>query len=130
MVDIEAEKKSVMKVMDKWLVAEQEKDLDATMKVFVKDAICLAPGMPLLTGFDAIKEFYKGFFEPLVSMDAQNKVQDVSESGMRAVVVGNFMMVMKTPDGEVSSEGKHLTVLKKVDGQWMCNAVAFNSNAS
>jgi uncharacterized protein (TIGR02246 family) len=129
MVDINAEKKAVLQVMEKWLIAEKEKDLETTMSFFVQDAVCLAPDMPILKGYDAVKQFYKGFFEPLLSMDADNAVLDVSESGERAVVTGDFTMVMKTPDSQFTSEGKHLTVLKKVDGKWMCNAVAFNSNA-
>jgi ketosteroid isomerase-like protein len=58
MVDIEAEKKALRKMIEKAFKAEDEKDMENTLAYFADDAIVQGAGIPQFKGIKAAREFF------------------------------------------------------------------------
>jgi len=128
MVDIEAEKKAIKKLIDVTFKAENEHDEKTLLDFYADDVIAIGPNMPAFQGKDKMKELYKEMLPTIVSIEGRSKHIEVSQSGDMAWDWGSNEAVYKGPDGNFEDKGKYFCTYKKVDGKWKCAAISWSSS--
>ena len=129
MVNVEAEKIEIEKVLKRVEDAENRKDIDAMFEEMTEDSILQKCGAPQIQGLDAWREDYEQFFKSgFISTSITCLGREVSASGDMAWEYGSFASEFEGPGGRTQSEGKYLGVLKKVDGKWKSAAVCISDN--
>jgi len=129
MVNVEAEKIEIEKVLKRIEDAENRKDVEAMFEEMTEDSILQNCGVPQIQGRDAWREDYERFFKSgFISTSITCLGREVSASGDMAWEYGSFVSEFEGPDGRTRSEGKYLGVLKKVDGKWKSAAVSISGN--
>jgi uncharacterized protein (TIGR02246 family) len=93
-------------------------DHDAASAIYVEDAILLPPGMPALTGRDAILDFMK-MMPPMTAFSAEDL--EIMGDGEKAVVRGTYSLTIEIPGSAPYTEkGKFIDVrVKQPDGKWL-----------
>jgi uncharacterized protein (TIGR02246 family) len=116
-IDIEAEKKAILKIMNDYIKAHNNKDLEGTLKPYSEELKFLAQGIPIV-GKTALSEMVQeGFKEDYThSMDILHI--DVSDSGDMAYIIGKNKRVSHSDEGDAAIEYKALGVFKKENGEW------------
>jgi len=127
MVDIEAEKKLIIRLNKEWIEAEVRKDIDFVMKFVSEDTIFQPPNMLPIVGREAVRELGTDFVKHLVSASSEVEKVEVSTSGDFAYIMLSCCYVM---EGSVVEELNVLKVWKKVVGEWKLVAGCFNSQKS
>jgi uncharacterized protein (TIGR02246 family) len=128
MVNVEAEKIEIERMIKTVEAAENRKDLDAMFEHLTDDAILQKCGAPQIQGLDAWREDYEKFFETFISTSITSLGIEVSLSGDMAWDYGVFVSEFEGSDGRAKAEGKYLGVYKKVDGKWKGAAVSISGN--
>ena len=122
--DIEAEKVNVQSVLDQWLQANRDQDVESYMKIFApdEDILNLGLGGDRWVGWKALKERTIEAYEAFDSLDfsVRDRVIQVHTSGQ----VAWFFLVLDlsfTAQGEsINVENVRLTgVLEKREGRWV-----------
>jgi ketosteroid isomerase-like protein len=129
MVNFEAEKIEIERVLKRIEAAENCKEVDAMFKDMTEDSILQKCGAPQIRGLEAWREDYEQFFKSgFISTSITCLGREVSASGDMAWEYGSFVSEFEGPDGRTKSEGKYLGVWKKVDGKWKSAAVSISGN--
>jgi len=90
------------------------------------DAKVLPPDHPVVSGREAIVEFFKSF--PPVSVFKSTDLE-MHGTGDVAYIRGSYEIVMNPPDSEPVKEiGKWVEVWRKRDGTWRCVMDTFNAD--
>jgi ketosteroid isomerase-like protein len=129
MVDIEAEKKAIIKIINDAFEAEDKGDLEGTVAAYSDDVIFQGANMPQLEGIEAVRQFYKDFLPNIISIKGASTKVEVVESGDIAYDYGWSKSTMKGPDGPIKGEGKYYAVWKKIGSDWKCILLAFSGNS-
>ena len=111
--------------------AAEAKDLERYLSFYADDAVLFWPGMPMVTGRAAIREFMQGFFSmPAFSLSFETAKVEVSQAGDLAYTYGTNKVTLVAPDGKkMKDQGKYLTVYRKQpDGAWKVVADIGNSD--
>ena len=129
MVNVEAEKLEIQRVIKRIEDAENRKDVDAMFEDMTENSILHKCGAPQIQGIDAWREDYEKFFKSgFISTSLTSLGIEVAASGDLAWEHGSFISEFEGPDGRIKSEGKYLGVYKKVDGKWKGVAVSISDN--
>jgi ketosteroid isomerase-like protein len=129
MVNVEAEKIEIEKVLKRVEDAENRRDLDAMFEEMTEDSILHKCRTPQIQGLDAWKEDYERFFKSgFISTSITCLGREVSASGDMAWEYGSFVSEFEGPGGRTRSEGKYLGIMRKVDGRWKSAAVSISGN--
>ena len=126
--DIGAEERTIRDMVQRWFEAETRKDVGATVGFMSEDVVLQAPNMAQIDGRKAATDFFRAFFDALVSIDGSAAKVEISEAGDFAYGLGPNRTVMAGPDGSMEDRGKWLIVWKKVDGEWKAVAGSFTSD--
>lgn len=119
-VDVEAEKQIVEKLVVDSMEAEGRKDIDAVMSIYADNAIFQPPNEPQFQG----KEIYQKHLEDvlfqmkIVSLDVSASETKVAQSGDIAYCAGNYLLIFEEAEGNVEFPGKFLYVLNKINNEW------------
>ncbi len=106
---------------DCWKPAFEASDADAVAQCYAPDAVLWLPGVPVMTGREAIREGHVGYF-------AAFKVKSITLTRMGHNAVGDdsatwgtfALVVVSKEDGkETTSTGRYTDVSRKIDGRWM-----------
>jgi ketosteroid isomerase-like protein len=127
-VDVEAERAKIVKLLKENVEAEKNKDMEGSMRFYNKEAYTLAPGMKLMKGLRDLEGLYETIMESLVDME--NDVIDIqfSEKGDMAYMIASYHMVMKGENETRDEIGKFLSVLTKKTGEWKIVAICYNAD--
>lgn len=128
MVNVEAEKIEIQRLLKRIEDAENRQDVDAMFEDMTDDAILQKCGAPQIQGIDAWRQDYEKFFETFISTSIRSLGIEVSSSGDMAWDYGVFVSEFEGPGGRTKVEGKYLGVYKKVDGKWKGVAVSISGN--
>ena len=123
-VDVEAEKKLIVRLNQEWIEAEVRKDVDFVMKLVAEDVLFQPPNMPPIRGREALRELGTEFVKHLVSASSELERVEVSASGDLAYIMLSCCYVM---EGPVEEKFNVLKVWKKVCCEWKLVAGCFNS---
>ena len=129
MVDVEAEKMAIKKIIDDTFKAEANGDLEGTIAPYSDDVIFQGPGMPQLEGIDAVRQFYVENLHLYSNIKGWTSKQEISVSGDMAYDYGASVLSAMGPDGPVENRGKYSCVWKKIDSEWKCILIAFSSDS-
>jgi ketosteroid isomerase-like protein len=128
MVDIDAEKKAIQKLIKDTIQAEDNKDLDKILNFFANDVIIHEPNAPQVQGIENIVEPFKEYLSSLVSISGESTHVEISSSGDMAWDVGYNISEHRDSERSFSGQGKYFAVYKKVGSKWKCAALAQSSN--
>jgi len=129
MINMEAEKIEIQKVIKRIELAENKKDVDAMFYDMTEDSILHKSRSPQIQGLDAWREDYAKFFNSgFISTKLTTLDIDISKSGDMAWENGVFISEIEGSNGPTRSEGKYIGVYKKIDGKWKGIAVSITSN--
>ena len=129
-VDLPAEEQLIRQLTQDWYDAENRKDLDVIMEFVAEGVVVQVPGMPVIEGKDAMRDFMVPFLESLVSISGGPMTIVVSESGDIAYHFGTSIAVIEGPNGEFEDPEKYLFAWEKIDGEWKVVAGSFSSDLS
>lgn len=123
-VDVEQERTALLEADRQW--AQSTNDLALFMSFWEPDATAYPPGMPALTGVDAIrKTFGEMASSPGFALSWSPARADVAGFGDIGYTTGTYEMAMNG----VKDTGKYVTVWKKQpEGTWKVAEDIFNSN--
>jgi ketosteroid isomerase-like protein len=129
-IDIEAEKKTIRKMVKNAFEVENHKNVDEIMDLgyYSEDCIAQIPNMPIVKGLEGARDFYKEYFKILESIEGGSIEIFISEAGDMAWDYGWNRTVLKGPNGTILDEGKYLEIFQKIDGKWKCVAISASSD--
>lgn len=123
-VNVEQERSNLLALDREW--SGTTKDAATFVSYFAPDASAYTPGMPVVTGAEAIgKTFAAMSAAPGFALSWTPTKADVSASGDMGSTAGTYEMTM----GGVTDKGKYVSVWKKQpDGIWKVTDDIFNSD--
>ncbi len=107
------------------------KDAEGTVSCYADDAVLMAPNVPIVTGKDAIRGFWKNMVaRPGLAVAWKATKAEVARSGDLAYLIGTYELSVNDSSGKpVANQGKYSQVWKKqTDGNWKVVADMFNSD--
>ena len=134
MIDLDrnTEAEALMNLSRQWSAVLQTGDLESTLEFWADDAVMLPPGLPLVEGKEAIREFVEAGAEiPGYKISWEPVSAYISDSGDLAYMLERNVEEFDGPDGnKVIKHNKVVTIWRTdQNGQWknivdMWNAVS------
>ena len=123
-VNVEQERNNLLALDREW--SQTTKDAKTFLSYFASDATAYAPGMPAVSGTEAIGRTWAGMISaPGFALSWTPTKADVSSSGDLGSTAGTYEMSM----GGATDKGKYVSVWKKQpDGAWKVSDDIFNSD--
>jgi uncharacterized protein (TIGR02246 family) len=123
-VDLDKERQALLKQDQEGLAAAIEgKDLNRIISFWADDAMVFPPGLPVVIGKNAIRQFVEQSFAiPGFSIRWNTTNVQFSDDGSLAYATGTNVTTYNNPDGkQVTVTGKAVTVWRKdSSGIWRC----------
>lgn len=119
--DHEAEARALMQLSREWSDLVSAGNLEAGMEFWAEDAVMLPPGLPVLSGKGAIREYVTGAAEiPGFRIRWEPESAHISGSGDMAFMIERNVIEVDGEDGKkVSTHNKVVTVWRKDSkGHW------------
>ncbi len=106
------------------------RNFNALDDVYTADARILPPGAPLISGRDAIKNFWSNMIVSANATSAVLESVDVIPAGDDILEIGRATLTIQ-PDGQTSTnlEAKYVVHWKQEDGRWKWNVDIWNTNS-
>ena len=128
-VDIAAEEAAIVAQVAAFNDAVAAYDGTALGAIYAPDAILLAPNQEKLQGTEAITQFFQGMQQVGARMTVTPVAIEVAASGDLALEEGTWASTIPLPDGGAFQDnGKYLAGWKKVNGNWLMQIDAWNSD--
>ena len=125
MVDYEAEKKTIEKLIADVFEAEAKGDLEGSIAIYADNIVFQGANAPQLVGIDAVRQWYidnlPGFF-----LKCRSVYQEISVSGDMAYDIGVSELAVEGPEGQGKITGKYNGVWQKIDSEWKCVVIAYS----
>jgi ketosteroid isomerase-like protein len=128
MVNSEADRIEIEKVMKRVEAAENAHDVEGMLAEMAEPGILHVCGVPHVQGNDAVRGLYGEFFKTFIRTDITQLGITVSSSGDLAWDYGSYVNQYQGPDGPIREEGKYLGVWTKVAGQWKATAFSISNS--
>ncbi len=99
-------------------------------EVYTADARILPPGAPMVSGRDAIRNFWVGVIESMNVTAATLESVDVMPSGDGVVEIGSATITMQ-PEGQDMAQlvVKYVVFWRQEEGKWKWHVDIWNTNA-
>ena len=125
-----AERAQLEQVGRALLAAEASRDLETTVGHFAPDAAIHVEGQPLVQGRDAIRAFYRTFFEqvPFSDLRLSPRTLAVASSGDLAYESGDNLLIFDTPAGPQQQTSRYLAVWRRIADDWRLAELAITSD--
>lgn len=128
-VDPAAEEAAILAQVAAFNAAVAAYDGAALGAIYTPDAILLAPNQEKLQGTEAITQFFQGMKQFGAQMTITPVAIEVAASGDLALEEGTWVSTIPMPDGGTFQDnGKYLVGWKKVNGTWLIQIDAWNSD--
>lgn len=128
-IDLEAEEQAIRSLMANWFADEVRRDMEASLSYMTPDVVIQAEGAPTISGIDAARSLYVGFFEiPYVDLELLPRTVVVAASGDLAYDIGPFNFVFEGENGRTEAPAKSTIIWRKLDGKWKAVAVSFSTD--
>lgn len=126
MIDYEAEKKTIEKLIADVFVAEANGDMEGTMAIYADDIVFQGANAPQLVGIDSVRKYYEQYLPSYATLKGKSVTQEISVSGDMAYDIGVSELTVDSPDGSSKVTGKYTCVWKKIDSEWKNVVIAFS----
>lgn len=128
-VDLATEAAVIQRLNTEVMAAEGRRDIDAVLAFAGPDILLQPAGGAEIRGLLAVRQFYEAFFKlPIASLTGGSLETEVARSGDLAYDIGWNRVQLSEPPGVPADSEKHLSIWRKLDGEWKIVAVAFSSN--
>jgi len=111
--------------------AQSGKDLEEIPSYWTDDAIVMPPGLPAVTGKDALREYVQASLQvPGFSISWKSSDVTFSTDGSMAFMLGRNAVTMDAPDGtSTEMQGRVVTIWRHDghDGEWRCVVDIWNA---
>lgn len=117
----EEDERVIRKLEAEAVEAAAAKDLDRFVSLYADDASCFVANTPIITGKDAIREYWKAIFAlPGFKLDLEVLKVEASRSSDLAYTHGQYTLTSNDDMGNPRTDkGKYVVVYRKQpDGQW------------
>ena len=117
----DADKRTIVALVDRWRVATKAKDLDVILALLADDAVFLPSTLPPLRGRDEVAKMYRDFFPRYREIQQEGSIEEVRVAGDWAFFWGTDELHLTPESGEnkIHMRGKGLGILKREpDGSW------------
>ena len=103
---------------------------DALNDVYTVDARIFPPGSPMISGREAIKEFWSGAIPSLNATSAELASIDVIPAGDGVVEIGRASITVQ-PEGQQTAQMdvKYVVYWRQEDGRWKWHVDIWNQNS-
>jgi ketosteroid isomerase-like protein len=106
------------------------RNLAALDDVYTADARILPPGAPMVSGREAIRQFWAGVIESLNGQTAVLTSIDVMPAGDGVVEIGAAVLTAEPPgQAPATMEVKYVVYWREEDGRWKWHVDIWNANA-
>jgi ketosteroid isomerase-like protein len=99
-------------------------------QVYTEDARILPPGGPMVSGREAIKQFWAGMIQAVNPKSAELFSVEVMPAGENIVEIGRAVLTVEPEPGKTAQmEGKYVVYWRQEAGQWKWHVDIWNMNA-
>jgi ketosteroid isomerase-like protein len=102
-----------------------KRNFAALDQIYTRDARILPPGMEMISGRDAIKQFWPAAIEAMGVVSSKLSSVEVEAAGDSVVEIGS--VTINTGSG--SASGKFIVYWRQEDGRWKWHYDIWNLNA-
>jgi ketosteroid isomerase-like protein len=107
-----------------------KRNLAALDDIYTSDARVLPPGAPMVSGREAIRQFWKGVVESLNGKSAVLSTVDLMPAGDGVVEIGAATLSAEPPgQAAVTMEVKYVVYWRQEAGRWKWHVDIWNTNA-
>jgi ketosteroid isomerase-like protein len=103
-----------------------KRNYEALDQIYTTDARILPPGAPMISGRNAIKQFWSGMIQSANAKSAVLESIDVIATGDGAVEIGRATLTIE-PNAQM--EVKYVVYWKNEDGRWKWHVDIWNANS-
>jgi uncharacterized protein (TIGR02246 family) len=118
----DADVKAIKDTETQWNQDWAAKDPDKIANHYASDAVLMVPGMPALSGKDAIeKSLTQMTSDPAMALNFHASKVEVAKSGDLAYTQGSYILAVTDPVSKqvINDHGSYVTAYRKVpDGTW------------
>ena len=122
MVDIEAEKKEILRNIEELEAAENRNDIEGILELVTEDIVIVLRSAKY-EGKEEMREVLERLFQTYISSKHVPLRVEVSSSGDMAWLLGSDITKRVRDEGIVETGGDYLVTFRKVDGTWKQVAV-------
>jgi len=130
-MDLAAERTRLLERDADWaIVASEGSDLERILSYWTDDAVVLAPGLPVVVGKDALRQYVQGSMQiPGFRISWTSTDVTFSPDGNLAYIFSQNALEMDGPDGtRATIEGRAVTIWRREsDSEWRCAVDIWNS---
>lgn len=112
-------------ICEKFIESFNQGDAQGLAELYTENSQILPPNMELIDGRQGIQAYWQGALE----MDIKSfkpELLEAERSGDMGYLVGKYTVY---GEGEQSlDEGKYISILKQIDGEWKVHREIFNSS--
>jgi uncharacterized protein (TIGR02246 family) len=130
-MNLAAERSRLLQRDADWATAAAEgRDLERILSYWTDDAVVLAPGLPVVVGKDALRQYVQGSMQiPGFRISWTSADVTFSPDGNLAYMFSQNAVTMNSPDGTLgTTEGRAVTIWRREsDGEWRCAVDIWNS---
>ncbi len=117
----QSDEQQIHHIINTWLKASAEDDLDTVLSLMAEDVVFLRPGMPPMQGRDAYAAASRSM-QGKLRIHGHPDIREIEIAGDRAFV-WNYLSITATPlphGPPITSEGHILSVFRREpDGRWV-----------
>lgn len=107
-----------------------KRNFDALNLIYTADARVLPPGASMISGREAIKNFWSGMIQSANAKSAVLVSDDVLLAGDGAVEIGHATLTIEPPGQSAAQvEVKYVVFWQEEDGRWKWHIDIWNSNS-
>ena len=107
-----------------------KRNLSALDRVYTADARILPPGAPMVSGREAIKQFWAGMIQAVDAKSAELFSVDVIPAGDGVIEIGRAVLTVAAEGGATAAmEVKYVVCWKQEDGAWKWHVDIWNPNS-
>jgi uncharacterized protein (TIGR02246 family) len=126
-VDTTADEQALRDMVTAWNGYIAARNDSAIAALYAADAVLMAPNMPTVTGRDAIRQFWAGFWP--AKPDLKLTPREVVVAGDLAVESGIYSLSMLPgPDGISTDNGKYVDIWRRGRDGWKVVRDIYNSD--
>lgn len=106
-----------------------QRNFDALEQIYTRDARILPPGAPMISGREAIKEFWSNLIQSVNAKSAVLESVDVMPAGEGAVEIGRATLTIQAGDATNQMDVKYVVYWREEDRLWKWHVDIWNTNS-
>ena len=130
-MDLAVERARLLQRDADWAAAAAEgRDVERILSYWTEDAIVLPPGLPAVTGKDALRQYVLGSMQiPGFRISWASTAVTFSPDGNLAYMLSRNAVTANAPDGTpTTTDGRAVTIWRReADGEWRCAVDIWNA---